>query len=188
MPDWIIAFLGNPGSKYENTRHNAGWRACDKCEDDWDIRRVQRLKFKSLVDTVKVAGSKALLMKPQTFMNNSGEAVHAAAAFYKLPPEKILIVFDDMALPPGTLRIKRNGSHGGHNGIRSIIDHLHSSEFPRVKIGVGAPGADVDVIDWVLAVPDKPDRALIAEAVAKVPDALKIILKDGTDAAMNKYN
>jgi PTH1 family peptidyl-tRNA hydrolase len=188
MPDWIIAFLGNPGSKYEASRHNAGWRACDKCEDDWDIRRVQRLKFKSLVDTVKIADSKALLMKPQTFMNSSGEAVREAAAFYKLPPEKVLIVFDDMAIPPGTLRVKRNGSHGGHNGIRSVIDHLHSSEFPRVKIGVGSPASDIDVIDWVLAVPNSSDRTLIADAIAKVPKALETIVSDGIDAAMNRYN
>ncbi|MDR0858570.1 MAG: aminoacyl-tRNA hydrolase [Oscillospiraceae bacterium] len=188
MPEWIIAFLGNPGNKYADSRHNTAWLACDKVEDAWELRRIQRLKFKSLTDSVKLEGKRVLLMKPQTFMNNSGEAIHEAAAFYKLPPERILIVFDDMAIPPGTLRIKRGGSHGGHNGIRNIIDHLHTDTFPRVKIGVGSPTDNTEIIDWVLAAPNKTDRALIAEAIDKVPGALKSILTDGLDAAMNKFN
>lgn len=143
--------LGNPGKQYELTRHNAGFLFADLLADKNGVK-INKIQFKAVTASLTLGGVKCLLMKPQTFMNNSGEAVRQAASFYKIPPERILVVFDDISLPCGRLRIRRKGSDGGHNGIKSIIYHLNSDAFPRVKLGVGEkPHPDYDLADWVLS-------------------------------------
>ncbi len=186
--DFLIVGLGNPGRKYEGTRHNAGFMAVDVLANRLGVK-VDRLKFKSLCGQVELEGKRCLLMKPQTFMNNSGEAVQEAAGFYKIPPEQVLVLFDDISLPPGKLRIRRKGSDGGHNGIKSIIYLLNSDQFPRVKIGVGAkPHPDYDLASWVLSGFSKADQALMLEAYGKAADAVELLVKGETDKAMNLYN
>ena len=133
---WLVVFLGNPGAKYNGTRHNAGFMAADAMAKELNVA-INKLRFRALTATVTIGGEKVLLMKPQTYMNLSGVAVEKAASFYKIPPERIIVLFDDISLPVGRMRIRRKGSHGGHNGIRSIIDYLQSDGFPRIKIGVG---------------------------------------------------
>ncbi|MBD5103061.1 MAG: aminoacyl-tRNA hydrolase [Subdoligranulum sp.] len=185
--DWLIVGLGNPGRQYEDTRHNAGFAALDAAADAWGIR-VVRAKFSALTGTGEAGGSKVLLLKPQTFMNNSGEAVGAAAAFYKLPPERVIVLFDDVSLAPGRLRVRRSGSAGGHNGIKSIIAAI-GQDFPRVKIGVGEkPHPEYDLADWVLGKPSGDDRKAIASRTDDVRGAVEMILKGQLDAAMSKYN
>ena len=185
--DWLIVGLGNPGRQYEETRHNAGFMALDAAADAWGIR-VVRAKFSALTGTGEVGGSKVLLLKPQTFMNNSGEAVGAAALFYKLPPERVIVIFDDISLAPGRLRVRRSGSAGGHNGIKSIIAAI-GQEFPRVKIGVGEkPHPEYDLADWVLGKPSGDDRRAIASRTDDVRGAVEMIIKGQIDAAMSKYN
>lgn len=185
--DWLIVGLGNPGKQYEDTRHNAGFVALDAAADAWGIR-VARAKFSGLTGTGEVCGSKVLLLKPQTYMNNSGEAVGAAAAFYKLPPERVIVLFDDVSLAPGRLRVRRSGSAGGHNGIKSIIAAI-GQDFPRVKIGVGEkPHPEYDLADWVLGKPSGDDRKAIASRTDDVRGAVEMILKGQFDAAMSKYN
>jgi len=188
QPEWIVAFLGNPGEKYAQTRHNAGWIAADAVEDYTDTR-IKHIKFKALTETVTIGGKSVMLIKPQTFMNLSGEAVGPAAKFYKIPPERVVAVFDDMDLPLGKVRIRRSGSHGGHNGVKSLIQHLGTSEFPRIKLGIGKPPhPDYDVIDWVVGKLKGNDLTEIREAAAKVPLIIESIVRDGIDTAMNKYS
>nr|WP_317412719.1 aminoacyl-tRNA hydrolase [uncultured Solibaculum sp.] len=186
--DFLIVGLGNPGKKYEGTRHNAGFMALDVLANRLGVK-VDRLKFKSLCGQTELGDKRCLLMKPQTFMNNSGEAVQEAAGFYKVPPERVLVLFDDISLSPGKLRIRRKGSDGGHNGIKNIIYLLNSDQFPRVKIGVGAkPHPDYDLASWVLSGFSKPDQALMLEAYDKAADAVELLVKGETDKAMNLYN
>ena len=184
----IVVGLGNPGLKYANTRHNAGFMAMDYISEKLGVK-VDRSKFQALVGEATVAGKRVLLMKPQTFMNNSGEAVKQAAAFYKIPPERIIVVFDDISLPCGKLRIRRKGSAGGHNGIKSIIYHLNSDNFPRVKLGVGEkPHPDYDLADWVLSNFKKDEIPALREAAEKACDAVELIAKGDTDRAMSSFN
>lgn len=150
-PEFLIVGLGNPGEKYSFTRHNAGFLCVDLLAEQNGFS-LKRLKFRSLTADTTLAGHRCLVLKPQTFMNNSGEAVRDAAAFYKIPPERILVIFDDVSLDVGRLRIRRKGTDGGHNGLKSIIYHLNSDAFPRIKIGVGKkPHPDYDLADWVLS-------------------------------------
>jgi len=184
----IIAFLGNPGDKYANTRHNAGWFAADAVEEKLGCR-ISQIKFHAFTKIVEIGGEPVLLMKPLTYMNESGLAVASAARFYKIEPQDIVVVFDDMDLPPGRMRIKRNGSSGGHNGLKSIISHLGTSEFPRVKIGIGKPPhPDYDVLDWVLGKPSAPDMTAIRAIATLVPDVVQTLISDGVDVAMNQFN
>lgn len=186
--EYIIAGLGNPGAKYEMTRHNAGFLAVTLLANELGAD-IKRLKFHSLVAEVKIGGKKCLLMKPQTMMNNSGEAVAEAARFYKIPPEKVLIIYDDISLEPGKLRIRRKGSAGGHNGIKSIISHLSSEDFPRIKIGIGKkPHPDYDLADWVLSRIPKESESALKEALESCAQAVRLIVNDETDKAMNLYN
>ena len=134
--DWLLVCLGNPGDQYENTRHNAGFMVADELADRHNIP-VQRLKFRALTNTITVGDQKVLLMKPVTYMNLSGEAVHEAASFYKIPPEHILVISDEVSLAPGKIRVRRSGSAGGHNGLKNIIAHLGTDQFPRIRVGVG---------------------------------------------------
>lgn len=185
---WLVVGLGNVGDQYENTRHNVGFEVIDAIADQLNIP-VQRLKFKALTNTATLGGEKVLLMKPVTFMNLSGEAVEQAAAFYKIPPERVLVLSDEVALPPGKLRIRPSGSAGGHNGLKNIIAHLHSENFPRLRLGVGGkPHPDYDMADWVLGHPQGEDRKALDDAVKRAAQAVECIIKDGVPAAMNKFN
>lgn len=186
--EFLIVGLGNPGGKYEITRHNAGFLCADLFAESMNTE-IKRLKYHALTAEVNIDGHRCLLMKPQTFMNNSGEAVGEAAKFYKIPAEKVIVMFDDISLPIGKLRVRRKGSAGGHNGIKSLIAHLGSENFPRVKIGVGAkPHPDYDLADWVLASFKKEDFPALKEAMVNAGEAVKLIVNGNTDKAMNLYN
>ena len=185
---WLIVGLGNPGEKYENTRHNVGFQVIDELAERQG-RPVQRLKFKALTGLLTIGGEKALGMKPVTYMNLSGEAVRPAADFYKLPPERILVISDDVALAAGRLRIRAKGSAGGHNGLKSIIQHLGTDQFPRIRVGVGEkPHPDYDLADWVLGRPQGEDKKAIDAAVKRAADAVECILTQGLERGMGKFN
>lgn len=187
-PEFLIVGLGNPGEKYEYTRHNAGFLTLDRLcvEENFKINKI---KHKALLGDVKIGDHRCIVMKPQTFMNNSGEAVREAASFYKIPPQNIIVVFDDISLPCGKIRIRRKGSDGGHNGIKSIIYHLKSNEFPRVKVGVGAkPHPDYDLADWVLSTFKKDELEELKKAVLDACEAIRLITESKTDEAMNRFN
>lgn len=187
-PAWLIAGLGNPGIQYENTRHNAGFIAMDALCRDCGVT-LRRLKWRAYTETVEIAGQKCLLMKPQTYMNNSGESVAAAADFYKIPPEKIVVFSDDISLDPGRLRIRRKGSAGGHNGLKSIIELTGSEDFVRLKIGVGKKPAYMDdLADWVLSRFTPDEQKLVEEAGEHAAAAAKLIVAGQIDRAMNLYN
>jgi PTH1 family peptidyl-tRNA hydrolase len=185
MIQYIIAGLGNPGGQYDNTRHNAGFWALDELARRSGVAALKKLKFRSLY----AQADGLLLLKPQTFMNRSGQAVRDAAAFYKIPPERIIVVYDESALPPGRLRIRASGSDGGHNGMKDILYHLQTDRFPRVRIGVGPPPhPEIDLADWVLAQLDSGGRKMLQEAAVRAADAVECIVKNGVEAAMNQYN
>lgn len=187
-PEYLIVGLGNPGRQYELTRHNAGFLFADLLADKLSAN-INKIQFKSVTTVIDLSGKKCLLMKPQTFMNNSGEAVKQAAAFYKIPPEKIIVIFDDISLPCGKLRIRRKGSAGGHNGIKSIIYHLNSDNFPRIKLGVGEkPHPDYELADWVLSNFKKDELPLLREAAEKACDAAELMVNGNTDKAMSNFN
>ena len=187
-PEWLVVGLGNPGEKYENTRHNVGFLTVDELAERARVP-VQKLKYRALTNTVELGGARALLMKPVTYMNLSGEAVGQAARFYKIPPERVLVISDDVSLPLGKLRIRKSGSAGGHNGLKNIIQHLGTDQFPRVKIGVGEkPHPDYDMADWVLSRFTGEDLKTITEAVKRAADAVECVVKDGPDKAMNRFN
>lgn len=186
--EFLIVGLGNPGKKYETTRHNAGFMCIDTLsrEENTDVKK---LKFHALISECYIDSHKVIVMKPQTMMNNSGLAIKECAQFYKIAPENIIVIYDDISLEPGKLRIRRKGSAGGHNGIKSIIAHLGTESFPRIKIGVGAkPHPDYDLIDWVLGSFPKEDLKLVNEACEKAYNAIKIIMTGDIDAAMSKFN
>lgn len=186
--DYLVVGLGNPGAKYETTRHNAGFLCIEKLEDNLGFK-AKKLKFHALIGDSKIAGKKVLFMKPQTMMNNSGVAVGECAKFYKIPPENIIVIFDDISLEPGKLRIKRKGSAGGHNGIKSLIAHLGTENFPRIKLGVGKkPHPDYDLADWVLGNFPKNDIPLVRDAINEACDALEYMIKGDIDGAMSRYN
>ena len=184
----LVVGLGNPGPKYEWTRHNMGFLVIDELAERESIP-VQRLKFKALTNTAVIGGKSVLLMKPTTYMNLSGEAVGQAARFYKIPPERVLVISDDVALPQGKLRVRRSGSAGGHNGLKNSIAHLGSDQFPRVKVGVGGkPHPDSDMADWVLSPFTGQDRKAMEEAISRAADAVTLLLDQGVDQAMAKFN
>jgi PTH1 family peptidyl-tRNA hydrolase len=185
---WLVVFLGNPGPKYAQTRHNAGFMTADAVERKNGVR-ITRLRYRALTAESVMGADKVLLMKPQTFMNLSGESVAPAAKFFKIPPERIIVISDDVALPPGKIRVRTKGSAGGHNGLKSIIECLGSDEFPRIRIGVGSPPhPDYDMADWVLSSFKGKDASDVEKAVQDAAQAIEIYIKDGADAAMNKYN
>lgn len=187
-PEYIIAGLGNPGEKYENTRHNAGFMTLDKLAAKCGVQ-LKKLRFKSLTAVADVNGVTCLLMKPTTFMNNSGEAIVEAMNFYKIPAENVIICFDDISLEPSNIRIRRKGSDGGHNGMRSIIYLTGFETFPRIKIGVGKkPHKDYDLAAWVLSHFTEEERKLMEQGTDKAAASLELMVKGKTDEAMNKYN
>lgn len=185
---WLVVFLGNPGLKYEGTRHNAGFMTGDAMAKAQGVS-LNRARFQALTATCVIGGESVLLMKPQTFMNLSGEAAAQAARFYKIPPEHVLVVSDETALPIGKLRVRTKGSAGGHNGLKSVIACLGTENFPRVRIGVGAPPhPEYDMADWVLSSFKNEDAEQMAEAVKRAAEAVECYITQGADRAMNRYN
>ena len=185
---FIIAGLGNIGKQYERTRHNAGFLAIDYIADKLGVK-IDRVKFHSTVAEASVCGVRVLLMKPTTLMNTSGVAIGEAAAFYKIPPERVLVLHDEISFDPGVIRIRRKGSAGGHNGLKSIIAHLSSDEFPRVKIGVGKkPTPEYDLVDWVLGRFSESDITAMSARFADIYAAATDIVSGQIDSAMNKYS
>ena len=185
---WLLVCLGNPGDKYENTRHNVGFMVADEMAER-QSKPIQRLKFKALTNVLDISGERVLVMKPITYMNLSGEAVRQAADFYKIPPERVLVVSDDTALPVGRLRIRVKGSAGGHNGLKNIIQHLGTDQFPRLRVGVGEkPHLDYDMADWVLGKFTGEDKKKIDASVKRAADAVACILSEGIDRGMGKFN
>ncbi len=185
--EFIIVGLGNPGIKYENTRHNAGFAAIDKLAENYSIE-IKRLKHHALTATTAISGKKVLLMKPQTYMNKSGDAVYDAMKFYKLPPENVVIISDDISLEPGRLRIRRKGSDGGQKGLRSIFERCGSQNFPRIKLGVGQKPEHFDLADWVLSKFTQEELKSFSDAANRACKAAELIVSGEIDRAMNLFN
>ncbi len=185
---YIIAGLGNPGKQYDMTRHNIGFEVIDYVSKELGVK-VNKLKFKSLYGEAKIGTEKVYLIKPQTYMNLSGDSIREFSSFYKIPPENIIIISDDVSLPIGKIRIRTKGSAGGHNGLKSIIYQLNSDNFPRIRIGVGAPEhSDYDLADFVLGRFTKDEIPVLEDAIIKTSKAIDEIILNGIDRAMNKYN
>ena len=185
---WLIVFLGNPGKEYENTRHNAGFLAADAMEKRLGTK-INKAKFSSLTALVRAGNEGVLLLKPQTYMNLSGRAVGEAVRFYKIPPERVIVISDETALPLGRVRVRRSGSAGGHNGLKDIIAALGTEDFPRIRLGVGGkPHEDYDMRDWVLSRFAGKDAETIADAAARAAEAALCYIEKGPDEAMNRYN
>ena len=186
--EYLIVGLGNPGEKYARTRHNAGFLAIDYLAQKYTCD-VKQVKFKSLIGDTRIGEHRVLLMKPQTFMNLSGEAVGEAASFYKIAPENVIVISDDICQAPGRMRIRKSGSAGGHNGLKSIIEHLGSDKFPRIKIGVGEkPNPEYELADWVLAKIPKADEEPMFKIFEATADCIPMIVDGKTDDAMGKFN
>lgn len=185
---WLVVFLGNPGPRYAQTRHNAGFMAGDALAHKLDVK-IDRLRFRALTAQCDIGGQKVLLMKPQTLMNLSGEAVGQAAKFYKVPPEHVLVVSDEVSLPVGRLRVRMKGSAGGHNGLKNIIAHLGTDVFPRIRIGVGAPPhSDYDMADWVLGTFQNQDAEIMEDAAQRAAEACVCYITEGAQPTMTRYN
>ena len=186
--EWLVVGLGNPGQKYEHTRHNMGFLTVDLLAEKTGVK-LNKVKFKSAYNIMNFAGCKCLVMKPQTYMNLSGEAVREAVQFYKIPADHVLVIYDDISLPVGKLRVRPTGSAGGHNGIKNIIAHLGTQDFPRVKIGVGAPeGGGAEMVDWVIGAPSQAERKVLVESFEKAIQAAACIIEHGCQQAMNDFN
>lgn len=185
---WIIAGLGNPGLEYEYTRHNAGFLALEQLAENCAVR-LNQMKFQADCGEAMVGGVRCLLMKPATYMNRSGEAIAAAANFYKIPPEQVLVIYDDISLAPGKLRLRKKGSAGGHNGIKSIIALLGTETFPRIRVGVGAkPNPQYDLADWVLSKFTEVEKTALRPALEHAADAASLIVQGDMNQAMNLYS
>ncbi|MBE6913419.1 MAG: aminoacyl-tRNA hydrolase [Ruminococcaceae bacterium] len=185
---WIVVFLGNPGTKFAGTRHNVGFMTADKCEKATGAKII-KMRSRALTDRIRIGDAEVLLMKPQTFMNLSGEAVGPSAKFFKVPPEKVIVVSDDVSLPVGKLRVRTKGSAGGHNGLKSIIAALGTDAFPRVKVGVGSPAhPEHDMADWVLGAFRNQDAVDIDAATARAWEAVESYIRFGPEKTMEKFN
>ncbi len=186
--NWLIVGLGNPGKEYARTRHNCGFRAIDILSQKLGCK-IDKSKFQGLYGQTVIGGRKIFLLKPQTYMNLSGRAVLQLSAYYNIPPQRIIVMFDDISLAPGRLRIRGNGSAGGHNGIKSIISELGSQDFPRVKIGVGGnPEPERDLADWVLSVFSASEEKALSTALENAGDAALCIIDKGVSEAANAFN
>ncbi len=185
--EWLVAGLGNPGEKYARTRHNMGFLTMDLLAEEKKIK-IDRIKFKAVTAQAELGGARCLLMKPQTFMNLSGEAIGEAARFYKIPADHVLVIYDDISLPIGKIRIRPSGSAGGHNGIKSIIAHLGTDQFPRIKIGVGAPQEKDGMIDWVIGEPSQAEKKVLLDSFRRAVQAAECIISDGCTRAQNQFN
>ena len=184
---YVIAGLGNPGREYEGTRHNVGFMTLDALADKYNID-VREKAFKGLIGKGVIEGNKVILVKPQTYMNLSGECIRQVMDYYKVDPSEFIVIYDDISLVPGGIRIRKKGSAGGHNGIKNIIAHLGTQEFPRIKVGVGDKPKGMDLADYVLGHFSKEDQAKMDEAFKDAANAAEMILDKGMDAAMNHYN
>ena len=184
---WLLVCLGNPGKEYANTRHNIGFLAADALEKRTGVK-FNKLKYRALTGEVTLGGQRVLVVKPQTYMNLSGEAVKLAGGFYKIPPERILVLYDDVSLPLGKLRIRASGSAGGHNGIKNIIAHLGTDAFPRIKVGVGAPQQEDGLVDWVIGSFTASERKVVDAAIDKALDAAECVIEKGVSEAQNRFN
>ena len=184
---YIIVGLGNPGKQYEHTRHNVGFEVIDRLAEKNDILMTER-KHRAFCGKGLIGGQKVMLLKPQTFMNLSGESVKSAVDFYQIGTDELIVVYDDVSLSPGQLRIRRAGSAGGHNGIKNIIAQLGTQEFPRVKVGVGEKPERMDLADYVLSHFSKGEWEMMEEAFKEAADAVEVMIADGADAAMNRFN
>lgn len=185
---WLVVGLGNPGAKYESTRHNMGFLAVDLLAEKEKFK-FSKLRFKAWTATVELGGEKVLVMKPQTYMNLSGEAVGEAARFYKIPADHVIVISDDISLPSGKLRIRAGGSAGGHNGLKNIIQHLGSDRFPRIKVGVGSPKpGEHDIVDWVIGKPMGEDQKVLYDTLCRAAEAVPVLIEQGVDKAMNRFN
>lgn len=186
--EYAIVGLGNPGKKYENTRHNAGFIAVDYISKELGIT-LKSFKFQALCEICELSGKKVIILKPQTFMNLSGESVKEVMSFYKIPAEKVIIIFDDISLPVGKMRIRKSGSPGGQNGIKNIIQVCGTDKFPRIKIGIGQkPNAEWELANWVLSQFTVEDRRCLDIVVENVKNAVELILQGDIEKAMNNYN
>ncbi len=185
---WLLVCLGNPGREYEGTRHNIGFLTADELERREGVK-INKLRYRALTGEVRAGGQRVLVLKPQTYMNLSGESVKLAGGFYKIPPDHVLVVSDDVALPLGKLRIRAGGSAGGHNGLKNIIAHLGTDQFPRIRVGVGAPEhPDHEMIDWVIGKFSPAEKKVVDEAVARALDAVLCVIERGVNEAQNRYN
>ena len=184
--DYIIAGLGNPGSQYDLTRHNAGFRCIDLLADQLGCK-IDKLKFQGLYCQTNYNGCKLFLLKPQTYMNLSGRSVLQLSAYFNIPPQRIIVLFDDISLPPGRIRSRRDGSAGGHNGMKSLIAHLGGEKFPRIRVGIGAPGQK-EMVGHVLGKFAPDERPLLEECLAKAEEATVMMIREGFQAAANKFN
>ena len=185
---WLLVCLGNPGKDYENTRHNIGFMAADELEKR-ENTKFNKLRYRALTGEVTIAGQRVLVLKPQTYMNLSGESVKLAGGFYKVPPERVLVISDDVSLPLGKLRIRATGSAGGHNGLKNIIQHLGTDQFPRIKVGVGAPQhPEHEMVNWVIGNFTPAEKKVVGEAVGKALDAVECLIGKGVQEAQNKFN
>ena len=185
---WLIVGLGNPGKEYERTRHNAGFRAVDILAEKLGVR-IDKLKFQGLYCQTNYNGCKLFLLKPQTYMNLSGRSVLQLSAYFNVPPQRIIVMFDDISLEPGRLRVRADGSAGGHNGIKSIIQEVGSQTFPRVKIGVGAkPNPNYDLADWVLSTFSALEEKALTVSLSNAADAALAIIDHGVPEAANRFN
>ena len=186
--NWLVVFLGNPGPRYEGTRHNAGFMAADAMAGAKGLS-INRARFKALTAVCNIGGESVMLMKPQTFMNLSGEAAAQAVKFYKIAPDHVIVVSDEISLPIGKLRVRRKGSAGGHNGLKSIIACLGTDQFPRIRLGVGAPPhPDYDMADWVLSTFKNQDAEDMRAAAQRAAEAVECYILHGPDRTMNLYN
>ena len=185
---WLLVCLGNPGREYEETRHNIGFLTADALERREGVK-INKLRYRALTGEFRAGGQRVLVLKPQTYMNLSGESVKLAGGFYKIPPDHVLVVSDDVALPLGKLRIRAGGSAGGHNGLKNIIAHLGTDQFPRIRVGVGAPEhPDHEMIDWVIGKFSPAEKKVVDEAVSRALDAALCVIERGVNEAQNRYN
>ena len=185
---WLLVCLGNPGREYEETRHNIGFLTADALERREGVK-INKLRYRALTGEFRAGGQWVLVLKPQTYMNLSGESVKLAGGFYKIPPDHVLVVSDDVALPLGKLRIRAGGSAGGHNGLKNIIAHLGTDQFPRIRVGVGAPEhSDHEMIDWVIGKFSPAEKKVVDEAVSRALDAVLCVIERGVNEAQNRYN
>ena len=185
---WLLVCLGNPGREYEGTRHNIGFLTADALERREGVK-INKLRYRALTGEFRAGGQRVLVLKPQTYMNLSGESVKLAGGFYKIPPGHVLVVSDDVALPLGKLRIRAGGSAGGHNGLKNIVAHLGTDQFPRIRVGVGAPEhPDHEMIDWVIGKFSPAEKKVVDEAVSRALDAALCVIERGVNEAQNRYN
>ena len=184
---YIIAGLGNPGKEYAGSRHNVGFMTLDELADRYNID-VREKAHKALIGKGMIEGNKVILVKPQTYMNLSGESIRSVMDYYKTEPSEFIVIYDDISLEPGQIRIRKKGSAGGHNGIKNIIAHLGTQEFPRIKVGVGAKPPRMDLADYVLGRFSAEDRRVMEEAFKTAAKAAQVMITDGAEAAMNQFN